>query len=348
MKVHLGCCPPVSAAENEALAKLTPQELAKVDLTKTDVTALFSTDNMDALRDAEFKGEGTPDLRKLMDQIVNGFPSQTRDEVMLGLEKVVGTPPDVKKLNLDYDRFVIVRKQQEAIGEEKATELDDEMHPDFMGSRGQLMCGKMLGDAFGIHEVFGALLNPTGGLVGPGNHLIHPMIPIEAGHLDPDNPIALHGIVHDAAGYMNNFHDQGPGYHYLDPDLKIFGTDNPLAGQYDGIKYWISEAGDEYIATRVDAAVVAVEKALKSVRDAVASTIDNMLDVFRSKKDQAIDTAKETDEDALDTAQAIEDAVSKAADAATQAHDTASTTLGPDVPDAAKTKLDAMSGFIWK
>ena len=344
LKKHLGCCPPVSAAENEALAKLSPEELAKTDLTKVDVDSLFTKDAMDALREVEIKGEGTPEMKRLMREITNGFPTMSRESVMEALEGVVGTPPDAKKLNLDYDRFLIVQKQQEAIGAsggEKNVPLNEDMHPDFMGSRGQLLSGKVVGDAFGIHEIFGSLLNPTGGLVGAGNHFAHPMIPIKAAHLDPDNPIAVHGIVHDAGGYLNTYHDEGPGYDYLESDIEFLSTDHPLAGQISGIAYWTMEVGDEYFIKRVDAAVMEVENALKSVRDAVANTVDNMMSVFRSDPDSTVPA----DDENVDTANAIEDAFGKAARAAEQIYD--SIIPGPAMAAQAKKKLDAMSSFVW-
>lgn len=346
LKTHLGCCPPVSAEENEALAKLSPEELAKTDLTKVDVDTLFTKDAMNALREVEIKGEGTPEMKLLMREITRGFPTMSRDSVMKALEGVVGIPPDAKKLNLDYDRFLILQKQQEIIGAsdgEKNVPLNEDMHPDFMGSRGQLLSGKVVGDAFGIHEIFGALLNPTGGLVGAGNHFAHPMIPIKAAHLDPDNPIAVHGIVHDAGGYLNTYHDEGPGYDYLDSDIEFLNKDHPLAGQISGIAYWTVEAGDEYIVKRVDAAVVEVEKALKSVRDAVSNTVDKMMSMFRSEPEGKAPAEGE----ALETANAIEDAVGKAARAAEQVYDAAMTIPGPPMAPAAKEKLDAMSGFVW-
>ncbi len=336
LKTHLGCCPPVSAAENEALAKLTPKELAKADLTKVDVDTLFGKDAMDDLRSVEIKGEGTPKMKELMQEITKGFPKRPRQEVMEDLEGVVGIPPDAKKLNLDYDRFLIVKKQQETVAKEKekdaAPDLKEGMHEDFMASRAQLLCGKVLGDSFGIHEVFGSMLNPTGGLVGPGNMALH---------LDIDNPVALHGVVHDAAGYLNTYHDDGPGYDYLDSDIEFFSTDNPLAGQFSGIAHWTMEAGDEYLVNRTDAAVLEVENALKSVRDAVANTVDKMMTMFRSEPDG---TAPEEDE-ALDTANAIEDAVNKAAKAVEQVYD--SVVPGPAMAAEAKKKLDAMSSFVW-
>ncbi|MFL4472165.1 hypothetical protein ACERZ8_20605 [Tateyamaria armeniaca] len=307
-------------------------------MTKTDVKALFSNDNMEALRKTKFKGEGTMGLNAAMKLVAAGVSNDDRMKVMKRLEEEVGSPPTADQLAVDYGRFLILRKQQQAIAGKEAEGLSEFMHGDFMGSRAQLMCGKVLGDAFGIHEVFGALLSPTGGLVGPGNLAVS---------LDPDNPIALHGTVHDAAGYLQNFHDQGPGYHYLDDKVQIIPASWPIAGQFDGIPYWVEKTSGDGVVKKTAAAVIALEKGLKTVRDAVASTIDNMLDFFRGKKDQDFEPQEDTAEEVLDTSQAIEDAVDKAQDATKQTRDPEST-LGPDTPKETKDKLDAMSKFIWK
>ncbi len=63
-----------------------------------------------------------------------------------------------------------------------------------MGSTSQLRYGKVVGDVFGVDPMFGAMLNPTGGLVGPDNKA-----------LDGDSTaLGYHGVVHDAAGYLYN------------------------------------------------------------------------------------------------------------------------------------------------
>lgn len=335
--------PPVTAEENERLAQLAPKALANTDLTQGDVTKLFSRDYMSALKDAEFKGEGDPKLKDLMRAVVKGVSGDQRSQTMQGLAAIVGIPPTADQLDVNYGRFLVVRKQQDAIGTQKNDDvppLNEDKHPDFMASRGQLMFGKVLGDAFGIHEVFASLLSPTGGLVGPGNKFVGP---IDAFHLSPDNPIALHGCVHDAAGYMLTFHDDGPGYNYRDSPLEILGKNSPMSGQVTGIAYWVAEAGDDYIINRVDSVVAQVEKHLKTVRDAVANVVDSMMNTFRSQSDQGLDTAQDTE---LDVAQAIQDAAQKAADAATEAYD-ATSTNSDSMPDEAKAKLDAASNFLW-
>jgi hypothetical protein len=95
-----------------------------------------------------------------------------------------------------------------------------------MGSNTQLRYGKVVGDAFGIDPVFGAMLNPTGGLVGPDNWSIS----------GDDTAVGYHGVVHDAAGYLYNYHGVGPGYDYLGRENRD--TSSPLSGQREGIAHW--------------------------------------------------------------------------------------------------------------
>jgi hypothetical protein len=102
-----------------------------------------------------------------------------------------------------------------------------------MGSASQLRSGNIVGDAFGIDPVFGAMLNPTGGLVGPGNCAF-----------DADDcAVGYHGAVHDAAGYLFNYHRTGPGYDYLRKDQPRDPGD-PLSGQREGIRWWRSQTGE--------------------------------------------------------------------------------------------------------
>ena len=43
--------------------------------------------------------------------------------------------------------------------------------------------------------------------------------------------------MHDAAGYLYNFHDLGPGYNYLGEESHR-DPGNPLVGQQSGVRYW--------------------------------------------------------------------------------------------------------------
>ncbi len=333
--------PPVTPKENARLAALSEDELLKTDLTLGDTKSLFSEDYMKKLKGAPIKGEGSPDLKKLMQEIAKGFPAQRRDGLMKELEAAVGTPPTADRLSADYDRFLVVRKQQAAAAKKKKKDdveaLDEKDHPDFMASRSQLQFGKVLGDAFGIHPVFACLLSPTGGLVGPGNTSVQ---------LDPDNPVALHGVVHDAAGHLKSYFGEGPGYTYrdegesiLEKDWLLGGKAAPLTGQFSGIAYWTKEA-----------VVEKVEKTLKPIRDEVEAEVEKKIE--QAKKFTAKTAAKleklaaEVEEEAVEIGEAIREAPEKLERAAVETFEESKKKLG-EMADDAKRKLEAAWDFIW-
>ncbi|MGF1444651.1 MAG: hypothetical protein ACFBRM_00445 [Pikeienuella sp.] len=343
--------PPVTAAENERLERLLPDELIKTDLTLGDMKELFSKDYMVRLKDLPFKGVGDPTLKQLMREVDKGVAGPRRTEVMAALARIVGVPPTAEKLDVDYGRFVIVRKQQKVNGinsDKSVPALDEGKHPEFMASRGQFICGKVLGDAFGIHEVFAALLTPTGGLVGPGNWLIPGVV--TAGHLAPDNPVALHGSVHDAAGYLLTFHGDGPGYNYRENKLELLSTKSPLSGQISGIVYWIGEAGDEFLIRRVEAVVLAVEKKLKAARTAVADAIDGLLSKALSTSRRAFETAQKisdrTEEAVLEVVDAIQEAQERVERTAVETLRAATRRCKSRMRDKAKRKFEAAWAYI--
>lgn len=102
-----------------------------------------------------------------------------------------------------------------------------------MGSIEQLRFGKLVGDALGIDPVFGALLSPTGGIPGAGNQRISDF---EMALFGGPEIVVPHGIAHDAAGYLMNYHGIGPGYHYVpDATNPMLSTRNSLGGQFEGL-----------------------------------------------------------------------------------------------------------------
>ena len=119
-----------------------------------------------------------------------------------------------------------------------------------MGSQAQLAFGSYVGDALGIDPVYGALLSPTGGIVGPENtELIENSLP-EKMLLGPMLPEAIvhHGAAHDAAGFLGREYDFGRGYEYADPNAlyqRVVPDDQKhLAGQHTGILKWIELMSD--------------------------------------------------------------------------------------------------------
>ena len=85
-------------------------------------------------------------------------------------------------------------------------ELNNEATNQFRASKDHLIFGKIVGDALGLHPTLGALLNPTGGIVGVRNSNCF----LRSLNLLPS--IRKNAIVHDAAGYLRRYHGIGPGY----------------------------------------------------------------------------------------------------------------------------------------
>ncbi len=130
----------------------------------------------------------------------------------------------------EYNRFRDLQAQQAAMREEKGLDPIEALSPenaDHMGSIQQLRFGSYVGEALGIDDAYGALLNPTGGLVGEGN----------SGYsADPNSVASYHGEAHDAFGYLRNYHDVGPGYMYASPEeaARYGGSDPAMLGPYTG------------------------------------------------------------------------------------------------------------------
>ena len=89
-------------------------------------------------------------------------------------------------------------------------ELNNEATSQFRASKDHLIFGKIVGDALGLHPTLGALLNPTGGIVGPNNSNMF----LRSLAFFPS--FRKNGIIHDAMGYLRYYHGIGPGYKYLD------------------------------------------------------------------------------------------------------------------------------------
>jgi hypothetical protein len=119
-------------------------------------------------------------------------------------------------------------------------------HKNHWGSRRQLMFGKVVGDHLGIHPVFAAFLNPSGGIIGPSDEVSTLVLEYKLIGIYNENAWDYHGAAHDAYGYLYNHHNTGPGYQYVDSPLNqidLGGTNSPLAGQASGYVYWARQMG---------------------------------------------------------------------------------------------------------
>ena len=199
-------------------------------LVARDPHSLFTDKYMDSMVGSKIAGEDSQRLNNAMKDLAKNPTGADLDRTISEIADIRGVPAD--QLKADYQKFLQIREQAREIARQKGIDppeaVDDFFHGDFMGTTAQLRYGQVVGDAFDIDPVFGALLNPTGGMVGPGNWAVNP---------GDDDALGYHGIVHDAAGYLYNFHDLGPGYNYLGEESHR-DPGNPLVGQQSGVRYW--------------------------------------------------------------------------------------------------------------
>ena len=292
----------VTPAENDALAKLPPEKLREQNLTQRDPKTLFNDQYMTSLVGVQIQGANDNKLKEIMRKLAKGVTPGERKTLIEALAAIRGVP--AAKLDAEYDRFMILRAQQEAVRKEKNSDpvpdCAEDMHKTFMGSNPQLVFGKVIGDAFGVDPVFGALLSPTGGMVGPGNMALQ---------MDDDDPTGYHGIVHDAAGYLFNYHNQGPGYDYLGREAaKGHKTSDPLTGQQSGMRYWHEKLdpglGTVALTGTIDTVYAVkdlpmnIRKAAEALRDGTVKTVTDL----KVKIDKTLASARKTVGDAVDKA----------------------------------------------
>lgn len=108
------------------------------------------------------------------------------------------------------------------------------------GCCNQFIFGKIVVDAINdkhkknLHPIWGCLLKPTGGIIGPGNK--------EMFNRCWTHPLSYHACVHDAAGYLYQYHNIGPGYNYLSW-TSLIPTRIHYSGQISGIYFWNKVGG---------------------------------------------------------------------------------------------------------
>lgn len=193
-----------------------------------DPVNLFAPDNLRALINLKIKGAG-PELGSAMFDFLKNPSKGKAENLIVIIIKLRGRPE--AEIRVEFEKFQEVMEQRNAANPEAAEALGGGGTQSFMGSMTQMRYGSIVGDAFGIDPTFGAMLNPGGGLIGPGNWAF-------AG---PDTAVGFHKISHDAAGYLHNFHNVGPGYDYLGSGAGA--SSNPNAGHTAGLSFWRKAAG---------------------------------------------------------------------------------------------------------
>jgi hypothetical protein len=196
-----------------------------------DPGKLFSPDSLKLLIGIQIQGAGSA-----LGNLMTGFlqkPSDGLDEFIQALADIRDRP--MGEIQIEIEIFKELEQQRDAASaaaETASTAAGGGGAPNsFMGSMTQMRYGSVVGDAFGVDPVFGAMLNPTGGLIGPGNYAV-------AGG---ESAVGYHAVAHSAAGYLHNYHQIGPGYDYLGQE----GGDpsSPLTGNRSGLAFWRSTLG---------------------------------------------------------------------------------------------------------
>jgi len=245
------------------------------------IARLFQDEYLSTLVDMQWDGANSQELKDAMETLWKYRHDPNNPAVAEALQKIADARnKPLDQIQQDWARYQAALAEQERIAREKGIDpppgIKNWMHPDHMGSTSQLRYGQVAGDALGVDPVFGALLNPTGGLVGPGNAAVD----------GNDSAIGYHGAVHDAGGYLYNYHDQGPGYDYLGREGRD--TSSPLSGQRSGISYWRDKLPDRGTGTKL------ADGAGDVVMDGVVGGIDGVSNAY--------DKAKETVSDAYEGA----------------------------------------------
>jgi hypothetical protein len=216
-------------------------------VTRVDAHQLFTDGYMKGMIGRSFAGAGNQTLRELMHQMFSS-PRTFTDGQLQDLARIRMRP--IQDIRLEYQRFLAALD----IRGSKPVDALSQSNRNHMGSTEQLRFGKVLGDALGIDPVFGAVLDPTGGIVGPGNMNLNPM---------KWEILHYQAVFHDAAGILKEWFNLGPGYTYIKNDQLVawgIGVLNPYAGllyravtqmytpssgQVSGIVYWTYVLGAE-------------------------------------------------------------------------------------------------------
>lgn len=192
------------------------------------------------LLDLEIHGAGSDLLEEAMVALYSDPKGVELDEALEKVKKARGLNMSIDELRDQYTRAMEIKKKGEEYAaangstDEVSPSFDPAdlqaggQHEGFSGSQTQLAFGARLGQLTDLDPVFGSLISPTGGAVGPGSDSIT--------NAEYENPAVLHGIMHDLAGYLYNAHGIGPGYNYTNAPYEL-PTHMPISGQVSGMGY---------------------------------------------------------------------------------------------------------------
>jgi len=169
-----------------------------------DPARVFTPGNLQTLVGIKFAGAGSGGLRQALLALAKNPTGADLETTLRKIAELRGVP--YEQIKSQYEKFLKVQAQAASEAAEKGLPpppgLESILQLEFIGSDQQLRSGKLVGDAFGLDPVFGVLLNPHGGL--DAQHSVPPA----------NSPGAYHAATQDAAGYLAQFHNAGPGLNY--------------------------------------------------------------------------------------------------------------------------------------
>lgn len=226
--------------------------------------SIFADPYMDNMVGMQFRGGDSRELNQAMETLAGNPTAEQREQALDQIAQARGMTRE--EVRAQYQRFQEMQaeaaRNAAAKGLESSPAVNQDWHDNFMGSTTQLRYGKVVGDALGLDPVFGAMLNPTGGLVGPGNAAV------DLG----ENPVGYHGVFHDAAGYLYNYHDMGPGYNYLGREDRD--TSSPFTGQEAGIRYWNDKMDAGFVNSAISNTAGTLIGTGQDIKEGVGAAID--------------------------------------------------------------------------
>ena len=193
-----------------------------------DPSSLFTQSKLQGLIGLQFQGAGA-ELGNAMRGLLAEPSGAKANKLIIIIINLRGRPAG--EIQVEFEKFQEVMEQRDATNPETPPSGGGGGNASHMGSMTQMRYGSVVGEAFGIDPTFGAMLNPSGGLIGPGNWAF-------AG---ADTAVGYHQISHDAGGYLHNYHKIGPGYDYLGSGSGS--PSDPATGQSAGISFWRQTVG---------------------------------------------------------------------------------------------------------
>ena len=215
-----------------------PRNNLLVQSCPTKALNVFNNAYRATLINSTFVGAGDKKLASAMKAITEPLAEIDLENNLRAISEVRGRSIDEVKMEYKlFEKYRLKIDQNISRFKLEAIEELEAQNEDFMGSVWQLRYGKVTGDHLGIDPVFGALLNPTGGLVGPGNSALSPE------SIGMPKAVAYHGAYHYAMGFLHQYLRAGHGYNYMKSPIGL-DTSNPMAGQATGIMQWSINLAD--------------------------------------------------------------------------------------------------------